>query len=260
MFFILFFSFIGLLMRGFVGLVVGALIGYVLSRIFRVLLIRGLRRIQSRFIESTFAVVGAICKADGVVTRNEIEFAEDLFVKFHLSEDQKRLAKAAFSRGKAPDFDLEAEVDVFGRTVRHNHALIQFFLQIQLMAVAADGEVHPKEQEMVVRIARRLGLGEGEVAQLEAMLRAAARGAGSHASPQGGPPPRQQLEDAYAMLGVSPEATDDQIKRAYRKLIIENHPDKLAAKGLPENMREFAEQRTREINSAYDVIKKSRGL
>ena len=94
------------------------------------------------------------------------------------------------------------------------------------------------------------------MSQIEAMLRAAARGA---ASP-GGPPPRQQLEDAYAVLGVSPDATDDEVKRAYRKLIIENHPDKLAAKGLPENMREFAEQRAREINSAYDVIKKARGL
>lgn len=256
MFFILFFSFIGLLTRGFVGLVLGALVGYIVSRIFRALLIRGLRRIQSRFIESTFAVVGAICKADGVVTRDEIQFAEDLFVKFHLSEEQRKAAKAAFARGKAPDFDLEAEVDAFGQTVRNNHALIQFFLQIQLMAVTADGEIHQEEQEMVVRIARRLGLGEREVAQLEAMLRAAARGATS----PGGPPPRQQLEDAYAMLGVSPDATDDEVKRAYRKLIIENHPDKLAAKGLPENMREFAEQRAREINSAYDVIKKARGL
>lgn len=256
MFFIFIFSFIGLLLRGFSGLVWGALLGFVLSRIFRALLLRGLRGVQSRYIESTFAVVGAICKADGVVTRDEIQFTEDLFTKFHLSPDQKRLAKAAFARGKTPDFDLEAEVDAFGRTVRHNHALIQFFLQIQLLAATADGEIHPKEQEMVVRVARRLGLSEREVAQLEAMLRAAARGAQA----SGAPPQRQQIEDAYTVLGVSPDASDDEVKRAYKKLIVEHHPDKLAAKGLPENMREFAEERAREINAAYDLIKKARGF
>lgn len=256
MFFIFFFAFVGFLFRGFSGFVWGGLIGFAISRIFRTLLVRGLSGIQSRYIESTFAVLGAICKADGVVTRDEIQFAEGLFAKFHLSPDQQRLAKAAFARGKTPEFDLDSEVDTFGRTVRHNHALIQFFLQIQLMAVAADGQVHPKEQEMVLRVARRLGLSEREVAQLEAMLRTASRGSAA----SGAPPQKQQIEDAYAVLGVSPDARDDEVKRAYRKLIIEHHPDKLAAKGLPENMREFAEERAREINAAYDLIKKARGF
>jgi DnaJ like chaperone protein len=98
-------------------------------------------------------------------------------------------------------------------------------------------------------------LSERDVRQLEALLRAAAAGA---AAPDG-PPKKEQLEDSYMALGVSPDASDEEIKRAYRKLIIENHPDKLAAKGLPESMRPFAEQRTREINAAYDVIKRARG-
>lgn len=256
MFFILFFAFVGLLFRGFVGFVWGGVIGFAVSRVFRALLIRGLRRIQSGYIESTFAVVGAICKADGVVTRDEIQFAEGLFTKFHLTPEQQKVAKAAFARGKSPDFDLDAEVDNFGRTVRHNHALIQFFLQVQLLAITADGAIHPKEHEMVVRIARRLRLSERELAQLEAMLRAAARGP----TASGAPPQKQQIDDAYAVLGVSPDASDDEVKRAYKKLIIEHHPDKLAAKGLPENMREFAEERAREINAAYDLIKRARGF
>jgi len=70
----------------------------------------------------------------------------------------------------------------------------------------------------------------------------------------------RRLEDAYAALGVSKDASDAEVKRAYRKLIGENHPDKLAARGLPESMRAVAEERSREINAAYDLIKEARGM
>lgn len=256
MFLTLIFALIGLFFRGFGGLVVGALAGYVLSRILRTLVLRGLRSIQSGFLESTFAVVGAIAKADGVVTRDEILFAEELFERFHLTGEQRDAAKAAFNRGKAPDFNLDAEVERFAQIVRHNHALIQFFLMIQLRAVTADGVIHEKEQEIFVHIARKLGISQSEINQLEAMLRAAARG---ETGPSG-PPPQQRVDDAYAVIGVASDASNDEVKRAYRKLMAEHHPDKLAAKGLPENMRELAEERARQINAAYDLIKKVRGV
>lgn len=107
---------------------------------------------------------------------------------------------------------------------------------------------------MLVRIARRLGLPDSQVDQLEAMLR------GAHAGQAGGSQRStdQQIDDAYKVLGVSASASDAEVKRAYRKLMSENHPDKLAGKGLPESMREMAEERTREISHAYDVIKEAR--
>lgn len=255
MFLVFLFGLIGLFIRGFTGLLIGAVLGYLISALLRAAIVRGLTAVQAQFLETTFAVVGALCKADGVVSRDEIQFAEGLFDRFNLSPTQRETAKAAFARGKTPDFDLEMEVDEFSRTVRRNPALTQLFLQIQLMAVTADGAIHPQEHEMLVRIARRLGLSERDVNQLEALLRAAASGS---AAPDG-PPPQQRIDDAYTALGVSPDASDDEVKRAYRKLIVENHPDKLAAKGLPESMRTFAEERTREINAAYDVIKRARG-
>lgn len=137
--------------------------------------------------------------------------------------------------------------------------LLQLFLQLQLTAVAADGQVHPAEREMLVRVARLLGLAAQDIAQLEALLRAASSGQGS-ASASSGAPSRDRLADAYTALGVSPEATDSDIKKAYRKMISENHPDKLASQGLPKNMRELAEERARKINAAYDVIKRARNF
>lgn len=241
---------IGLLFGGFRGLLVGAILGYLISRLLPRLLRRGLGLIQSQYIESTFAAMGALCKADNQVTRDEIKTVEALFERMRLSAEQRETAKAAFNRGKAPDFDLDAEIAKFRQVVRGQGVLLRMFLQVQLLAVAADGTIHPAEHEMLIRMARGLGLPEGEVARLEAMLRASSTGPGSPS----------KLEDAYQALGVSPSATDAEVKRTYRKLMSENHPDKMAGKGLPESMRELAEERSREITVAYGLIKDARQM
>jgi DnaJ like chaperone protein len=254
---IFFCAFFGLWFGGLRGLFMGVVIGYILRAAARSVLGGSLRAAHERFVEATFAVAGAISKADGVVTRGEIEVIESLFVRLSLSDEQVLAAKSAFNRGKANGFDLDAEVDGFAQLARSSSALLHSFLQVQMLAALADGEIHPAEHQMLVRVARRLGLSERDVAQLEAMLRAAARGA---AGVSDGPPPKQRANEAYAVLGVEPEATDAEIKQAYRKLIRENHPDKLASKGLPEGVRALAEERARDINAAYELLKRARNF
>jgi len=251
MFFIVICAVLGLLFRGFAGFVIGGMVGSVLAYLA---LRERLRRVRQQFIETTFAVMGALCKADGVVSRDEIRVVEQIFELLRLAPEQKAAGKAAFNRGKTAEFDLDGTVSVFARVAPRGGILFQLFLQLQLMAVAADGQVHPAEQAMLLRVARQLGLSERDLAQLEALLRAAVSGA---SAPDGVSSP-SRLADAYAVLGVTPEASESEIKAAYRKMISENHPDKLASKGLPENMRAIAEARAREINAAYDLIKKTR--
>lgn len=249
MLFVIIGGFIGLIVAGARGLLIGAALGYAGAWAARHLLSRGLGMLQTQYLDATFAVMGAIAKADNVVTHDEIKAAEQLFDRLRLSSEQRESAKAAFNRGKQPDFDLDSTVANLAQLCRGRRMLLQLFLQAQLLAIGADGQVDPSEHEMLVRVARGLGLSERDVAQLEALLRSAAPGESSE----------KKLEDAYAALGLDSSASDAEVKRAYRRLMNEHHPDKAVGKGLPDSMREIAEERTREISAAYRVIREARG-
>ncbi len=242
-------AFLGFLVGGPLGLLVGGGLGYWLAARLRRSMLGRLAASQARFLESTFAVMGCLCKADGQVTEDELEASRQLWDRLRLNEAQRAKARADFTRGKAADFDLEAELAQVRQLVGNQPALRQVFLQVQLTAIAADGRLHPAEHDMLMRVVRGLGCSEAEIAQIEAMLRGASEAPGEQ-----GP----SLEDAYRVLGVEEDASDAELKRAYRRLMSQNHPDKLAAKGLPESMREVAQQRTSEIGNAYERIRRAR--
>lgn len=247
---------IGALTGGWAGFLIGAVVGHYAGVALGRYVIGSLRVVQTNMFDSVFAIMGALCKADSVVSREEIKAVEQIFRMLNLKGEQREQAKAAFNRGKQPDFELDVEVDRFAALTRGRGPLLQLFLQLQVMAVTADGRIDPAERDMLLRIARRLGLADADVSQLEALLRAST----GRGSAPGGPTPQDRLTDAYTALGVTAESTPAEIKRAYRKLISENHPDKLAARGLPESMRPVAEERSRELNAAYDLLKEARGI
>lgn len=244
---------LGFMIGGPAGLVFGAVAGLLVKAWLQQNAGPKLRAMQSAYLDSMFAVMGQLCKADGVVTQNEVQAAENMFQQLRLSPEQRQSAINAFNRGKQPGFDLEAELRNFRQKTGNHPALMRLFLQVQITAIAADGEVHQAEHEMLIRIGRGLGLPESQVEQLESMLRM-----GQAGGARGGPAPAQQLADAYKVLGVSESASDAEVKKAYRKLMNEHHPDKLASQGLPESMREMAQKKASEITNAYDVVQEAR--
>lgn len=254
MFIVTLFALVGAIFGNIQGALLGGIIGYFVTKAVKRSVIGSLHVAQAKLIDSTFAIMGALCKADSVITRDELNVVEKIFRMLNLSGEQRQQAKKAFNYGKQAAFDLDSAVDQFAQLSRGRGPLLQLFLQLQCMAVAADGQVHPAEHAMLVRIARRLGLRETDVSQLEALLRASTSGQSRSAAAA----PDSRLADAYTALGITRDATGAEVKRAYRKLISKNHPDKLASRGLPDSMRPVAEERSRVINSAYDLIKESR--
>ena len=115
------------------------------------------------------------------------------------------------------------------------------------------------ERQVLAAIASAFGVNAAQLARLIDMARAQQQfhsgGQGQSTSSQAPTP-----DAAYAALGVAPSVDDKTLKRTYRKLMSENHPDKLIAKGVPESMIKVATERSQEIQNAYEVIKKQRGL
>lgn len=246
----------------------GALLGAALGRRFD----KGLRglegsgvapgeqeRVQTAFFTTTFAVMGHLAKVDGQVTPQEIRLAETVMARMQLDAEMRRTAIGLFNEGKATDFDLDAVLDQFRRECQRRRHLLQMFVEIQLHACYADGAVHPEERRVLLHICERLGFSAAEFAQLEALVRAAQGFAGARGQRPSTAPPRDRVAEAYKVLGVTPAASDAEIKTAYRRLMNQHHPDKLVAKGLPEEMIALATEKTQEIKAAYETIKAVRG-
>lgn len=247
----------GFLMGGPIGLLIGLGFGHLFDRgLARASGVAGATRrqiIHTVFFQASFRIMGHVAKADGRVSEAEVAAAERVMAHMRLTQSQREQAISLFQEGKRDDFDLEAELNRFLAVCRRQPNVLRMFIEIQLEAALADGQVDDAERSVLRRIAGGLGLSDADFERLEALLQGGQR----RASAQGGGP---DLDEAYRELGVSREATDAEVKGAYRRLMSQHHPDKLVARGLPEEMAEVAKERTQEIQAAWDTVRRDRGI
>ena len=262
---------LGMLIGGPIGLAIGVLIGHFLDRgVERVQSFNPFRPyrpgeredVQDALFSAVFSIMGHLAKADGRVSEQEIGQAEAIMSRMQLNDEQRRRAQEAFRQGKDDDFPLDQTVAEFRQRIRRRRHLVVVFLELLLQTALADGELHAEEERILFRVAAGLGVPESQFRQILNMVLAQARFGGAGAGGAGGAagPSRPSLGEAYQVLGVSEEASDQEVKKAYRRLMSEHHPDKLAARGVPEEMIRVSTEKTAEISKAYDMIKEARGM
>ena len=250
----------GFMLGGPLGALIGAAIGHQLDGRVQDVSdedqgVFGRERIQMAFFSATFSVMGHLAKADGRVTADEIRLARQVMLQMQLDGRLKKLAMRLFAEGKSADFPLDDVLDQLKRECRHRHTLLRMFLEIQMQAALADGVIHVSERKLLLHVATQIGFSVAEFEQMETMLHAAGHYGGGRPPSSGA-----QISAAYDMLGITVDASDAEVKKAYRRLMSQHHPDKLVAKGLPEEMMKLATEKTQQIRKAYELIQEKRGF
>ena len=205
-------------------------------------------RVQAAFFTASFSVMGHIAKADGRVSPDEIAATEDIMRQMRLDPQQRKAAIQLFNEGKKAGFPLDDVLRQFRHECHRRRNLVQIFLEIQIATAMADGRIHPAERRIILAIGAKLGFSHADIEHLFSL-----------GGPQ--PPardPQQELSQAYEVLGIARDASDNEVKKAYRRLMSQHHPDRLIAKGLPEEMIRVATDKTQRIKAAYEKIRESR--
>jgi DnaJ like chaperone protein len=216
------------------------------------------QRVQTAFFTATFSVMGHLAKADGRISAEEISLANRVMDEMALTSNMRTIAINLFQQGKKADFPLDTVLAQFYKECHRRTDLLRIFFEIQLQAAFADGFPDSNEELLLLHICSQLRISrfnyERLKIQLQAQYRFHSRSGSYHKKPQ---EKKSSLQDAYGVLGLTPSASKAEVKNAYRRLMSQNHPDKLVAKGLPEEMMRLAKEKTQKISKAYETIQKT---
>lgn len=216
----------------------------------------GVGAVPEGFADALFQCMGHLAKVDGRVTEDEIRAARSVMHRLNLGPGAVRRAIASFEEGKRADFPLQATVRKARRDPLRRSENRLLFVRLLLEVGLSKTRMRSQERALVWEICNELDIGRVDLAQLEAMLRAQR---GFRQSPAGDAD-KSRVRSAYATLGVPSDATNDEIKTAYRRQMNRNHPDKIAANDPDANEVAAAEKRTREVRAAYELLKTRRSI
>ena len=230
---------IGMMLGGPLGAILGATIGHSLFD-QKQTTTRGsfsdLERKQAVFFTAIFAMLGKMAKADGVVSKEELQVVEQFMThNLQLDANARQFAIGVFNEAKDTDTPFAAYARQFAEVFNHEPQLRNMFYELLFTLAMADGVLHPAEDQLLKTAPGLLNLPTDLYESLRQRF-------------------VKDLAPLYAILGLSETATDAEVKKSYRKLATEYHPDKIIAQGLPEDFEKFAEDKFRQINEAYESV------
>jgi DnaJ like chaperone protein len=192
---------------------------------------------QVAFTAGVIALGAKMAKADGVVTGDEVKAFKEAF---KVSAVEMKRAARVFNLAKQDVAGYEAYADQLA--TMFNRKLLEDVLEGLFHIAKADEALHPQEEQFLEQVAKRFGFTDTEFGHVKARHVIAAK------------------RNPYDVLGVKPSISDEELKSHYRRLVAENHPDKLMARGVPEEFVTIATEKIVTFNEAYGAIAKERGI
>ena len=247
-------------------------------------------------VDITFSFMGYIARGAGRINEDHIGTAYSVMEMMQLDENAKKTAMNAFNAGKKADFNIDAKIAELKAIIGDNDAFIDYILEIQIQVALSDGVLSKQEHDRLIILAASLGVSVQSMERLisirysEMMFSQRFRNSGydyqqstqenyqndrnsSHESGYGNGKSEDEsrsyngnyssqskLDAAYKVLGIEKSASDDEVKKAHRRLMLKYHPDRLASQGLTEEMIRMYTEKAKDIQAAFDMIKKERGF
>lgn len=247
-------------------------------------------------VDITFSFMGYIARGAGRINEEHIGSAYSVMEMMQLDENARKTAMTAFNAGKQPDFNIDAKVAELKAIIGDNDAFVDYILEIQIQVALSDGVLAKQEHDRLIILAASLGVSVQSMDRLitirysEMMFSQRFRNSGydyqqssqenyqndrnssyesgygkgnsedESRSYNGNYSSQSKLDAAYKVLGIEKSASDDEVKKAHRRLMLKYHPDRLASQGLTEEMIRMYTEKAKDIQAAFDLIKKERGL
>ncbi len=196
---------------------------------------------QAAYFLALFSILGKLAKADGQITREEGQTVIEFLDRMKVGNDQRQFAIRVFNEAKNSRHDVDDFARQFAQMTIGQADIRSSLVDMLFRVALADNEFHPEEEKIIRSVGNILGIAAAEMEAIRARYLASA-------------------DHAYSVLGLTEDASDDEVKRTYRRLAQEYHPDRIVAQGMPEEFVEYATQRFQEIQTAWDQIRKDRGL
>lgn len=239
-------------------------------------------------VKVTFALMGYVARGAGRVNENHIEKASQIMNVMSLNPQMRKIAIEAFNSGKSDDFNLNDTITEIKSLIGNNFSFVNFILEIQVQLALSDGVLEDEEYHRLMDIAVKLGASRESMEQyirsrynemhfeqqFNDYFRSRYERGGSGYNNSGSERSYEyndsysgssgssssKLEAAYQILGVEASASDEEVKKAHKRLMLKYHPDRLASQGLTPEMIKLYTEKAKDIQAAFDLIKKERGM
>lgn len=241
-------------------------------------------------VKVTFALMGYVARGAGRVNESHIEKSSQIMNVMGLNSQMRKTAIDAFNSGKSEDFNLNETISEIKSLIGNNFSFVNFILEIQVQLALSDGVLEDEEYRRLMDIAVKLGASRDSMEQyirsrynemhFEQQFRNFYKSRyergntssgydysssdssydNSSSSYSGSGFGSSKLDSAYKILGVESSASDDEIKKAHKRLMLKYHPDRLASQGLTPEMIKLYTEKAKDIQAAFDLIKKERGF